>query len=103
MHLSRTLALSSAAVVALGIAMPPSQASAPAAPIRAQPAAPTTAATAAPTVGDDRRAPNLRVRVVKRGLDIPWDITFLPNNAMLYTQRSRLSIRYRGSGGGDHV
>jgi len=103
MHLSRTLALSSAVVVALGIAMPPSQASAPAAPIRAQPAAPTTAATAAPTVGDDRRAPNLRVRVVKRGLDIPWDITFLPNNAMLYTQRSRLSIRYRGSGGGDHV
>jgi aldose sugar dehydrogenase len=100
MHLSRTLALSSAAVVAVGVAMPPSQASAPAAPVAAEPAASSTA----PTRADDRRAPNLRVRVIKRGLDIPWDITFLPSGAMLYTQRSRLSIRYRGpKGGGDRL
>lgn len=41
----------------------------------------------------DRRAPSLRVRTIERGLDIPWDLTFLPGGAMLYTQRDRLTIR----------
>jgi glucose/arabinose dehydrogenase len=47
--------------------------------------------------------PRIRVRVVKRGLDHPWDLTFLPNGGMLYTQRDRLSIRYRSPSGKDRV
>ncbi len=59
------------------------------------------AAPPAAAAPDDERAPRLRVTTVKSGLDIPWDITFLPNGAMLYTQRVRKTIRYRGPGGND--
>jgi aldose sugar dehydrogenase len=40
-------------------------------------------------------APALRVRVVMRNLDIPWDTAFLPNGAMLVTERSRKRILLR--------
>ena len=41
------------------------------------------------------------MRTVERGLDIPWDLTFLPSGAMLYTQRDRMTIRYRSPAGRD--
>jgi len=47
----------------------------------------------------DRRAPALRVRTVRAGLDIPWDLSFLPNGGMLYTQRELKRITYRGPRG----
>jgi glucose/arabinose dehydrogenase len=46
-----------------------------------------------------RRAPAVRVHTVVSGVDIPWDLTFLPNGAMLYTQRDRERITYRAPGG----
>ncbi len=82
MQLTRRLAVLAAAAVALALT------------------APSGVATEPPA--DPERVPSLRVQVVKRGLDIPWDLTFLPNGAMLYTQRSRLTMRYRAPGGGDH-
>jgi glucose/arabinose dehydrogenase len=70
---------------------------------------PRGAASVAPAVAAEREAavraagPRIRVRVVKRGLDHPWDLTFLPGGGMLYTQRDRLSIRHRSPSGRDRV
>jgi aldose sugar dehydrogenase len=44
-------------------------------------------------------APALRVTVVMRNLDIPWDTAFLPNGAMLVTERDRERILLRGPRG----
>ena len=60
------------------------------------------ASTASASSDDRVPRPRLRVRVVKGGLDIPWDLTFLPGGGMLYTQRDRLKIRYHGPKGADH-
>jgi len=49
----------------------------------------------------DQRTPRLRVSTLVRGLDIPWDIAFLPGGSMLYTQRVRKTIRYRSPSGND--
>ncbi|CAN5569791.1 PQQ-dependent sugar dehydrogenase [soil metagenome] len=46
-----------------------------------------------------RAAPSLRVRTVVKGVDVPWDLTFLGNGAMLYTERDRERITYRGPNG----
>jgi len=43
--------------------------------------------------------PGLRVRTVVSDLDIPWDVTVLPTGAMLYTQRDRERITWRGPNG----
>jgi aldose sugar dehydrogenase len=40
-------------------------------------------------------APGLRVTTVMRNLDIPWDTAFLPNRAMLVTERDRERILLR--------
>ncbi len=59
-------------------------------------------AVAEPVASDAlRQTPRLEVRTIKAGLDIPWDLTFLPGGGMLYTQRDRLAIRYRGPEGAD--
>ncbi len=79
MHLSRMTAAAAALALPIALAAAPPAAAAP----------------------DDERAPRLRVTTVKSGLDIPWDITFLPSGGMLYTQRSRMTIRHRGPGGND--
>lgn len=50
-----------------------------------------------------RRAPGLRVHTVVNDADVPWDLTFLPNGAILYTQRDRERITYRGPNGGRNV
>lgn len=54
-------------------------------PAAAQPRAQTVASA----------APTLRVTTVMRGLDIPWDTAFLPNGAMLVTERTRKRILVR--------
>ena len=87
MRLSRTLCVVAAAPLALGLASVPAESATP---------------DPASQVADQRaRAPRLSVRVVQDGLDHPWDLTFLPNRGMLYTQRDRETIRYHGPGGAD--
>jgi aldose sugar dehydrogenase len=44
-------------------------------------------------------APALRVTTVMRNLDIPWDTAFLPNGAMLVTERTRKRILLRTTRG----
>ncbi len=43
--------------------------------------------------------PPLNVSVVKSGLEIPWDIAFLPDGSMLYTQRDKETLTLRTTGG----
>ncbi|UPK76225.1 PQQ-dependent sugar dehydrogenase [Nocardioidaceae bacterium SCSIO 66511] len=53
----------------------------------------------APADRPDRQRPTLAVKKVASGLDIPWDLTFLPSKAMLYTERDRERIWWRGRSG----
>jgi glucose/arabinose dehydrogenase len=50
---------------------------------------------ATPMPADAVTHPQLTVQVVASGLDIPWDLTFLPGGSMLYTERAskKLSLR----------
>ena len=48
-------------------------------------------------------APSLQVRTVQGGLDIPWDVAFLPNGGMLYTERERRRVVYRATNGNRRV
>lgn len=50
-----------------------------------------------------RRVPSLQVHTVVSGVDIPWDLTFLPRAAMLYTERDRERIVWRGAEGARRV
>lgn len=47
--------------------------------------------------------PRLRVDTVVRHLDIPWDVTFLPSRAMVYTERDRERIWWRSRDGRTRV
>ena len=99
MRTNRALAVIVGSALAVTMSAAPSTSAAPV----ASPAAAGIAVGAAASAHSDDRVPRprLRVRVVKGGLDIPWDLTFLPGGGMLYTQRDRLSIRYHGPNGGD--
>jgi len=61
--------------------------------------APDVALRATPADAQVRSGPALRVRTVVGDVDIPWDLTFLPKGAMLFTQRDRERITYRAPGG----
>ncbi len=50
---------------------------------------------AAQARAENLAAPALRVTTVMRNLDIPWDTAFVPNGAMLVTERSRRRILLR--------
>jgi glucose/arabinose dehydrogenase len=63
------------------------------------PAAQAAKKQAPAPAGVGGRAPTLRVRVVMRNLDIPWDTAFLPSGAMLVTERHRKRILLRRPGG----
>ena len=52
-------------------------------------------ASQAPESAGARRAPNLRVNTVLRGLDHPWDVAFTPNGSMLVTERNRGRVMLR--------
>jgi glucose/arabinose dehydrogenase len=39
------------------------------------------------------------VTTVQGGLDIPWDVAFLPNGGMLYTERESRKVVYRATNG----
>lgn len=87
MRPTRVLSVVASATLALGLASVPADSATP---------------DPGSQVADERaRGPRLTVRVVKAGLDHPWDLTFLPNRGMLYTQRDRETIRYRGPRGVD--
>ncbi|MEO6471361.1 MAG: PQQ-dependent sugar dehydrogenase [Aeromicrobium sp.] len=47
--------------------------------------------------------PSLNVVVVKAGLQIPWDLAFLPDGSMLYTERDRERITLRKTDGSTSV
>ena len=64
----------------------------------------TAAPGAAAPVGPEAErggVPTLDVETVRGGLSVPWDLTFLPNGAFLYTQRSRLTVRLHRTDGSD--
>jgi glucose/arabinose dehydrogenase len=63
-----------------------------------------TALERAPGAVEARQAaPRLSVRAIMTGLDIPWDVTFLPSGAMLVTERDRERILYRARNGARRV
>lgn len=47
--------------------------------------------------------PALEVEVLESGLSIPWDITFLRDGSMLYTQRDRKTVTLRRTNGASTV
>ena len=98
MRTSRALTVVAVTALAAGVATAPPGSAAPA-PVGTSAAAPTTGA--ASSAEERAPRPRLSVRVLKSGLDIPWDLTFLPGGGMLYTQRDRLAIRYHGPKGAD--
>lgn len=57
-----------------------------------------------PSASDSaQRAPQLRVSTVQAGLEIPWDIAFLPNGGMLYSERVKRRVTYRAPDGTQRV
>ncbi len=74
--------------------------------VAAQPESTSTAiATAAPAKAEAAlaRAVTLRTRVVKSGLDIPWDVTVLPGGSWVFTERDRKRILIRRPNGATRV
>ena len=59
----------------------------------------TVALQAAPAFA----APTLRTNVVQRGLTVPWDVAFAPNNRMLVTERPGRIRIYAGYREGAHL
>jgi glucose/arabinose dehydrogenase len=47
--------------------------------------------------------PTLTVTVVRSGLDIPWDVAFLPDGSMLYTERARKRLTLREPDGDERI
>lgn len=98
-----------ATIAALALCLAGATLPASASAASASPAAPEAAAAAASvrqgvTAATARRSlPALRVRTVVTDLDHPWDIAFLPSAAMLYTERERGRIWWRGHGGTRHL
>jgi glucose/arabinose dehydrogenase len=43
--------------------------------------------------------PRLQVTTVQAGLEVPWDLSFLPNSALLYTLRDRRQVVLRAPNG----
>lgn len=62
------------------------------------PASPSTAPAPAPA-----KAPTVKTEVVVGGLEIPWDIAFLPDGSMLYTERDRERLTLRKPDGSSRV
>ncbi len=56
---------------------------------------PTTPATSATATADPGTTPELKTSVLVDGLKIPWDIAFLPDGSMLYTERDRERLTLR--------
>src|SRR4051794_7416410 len=49
-----------------------------------------------------RAAPQLRIRTIARGLDVPWDVRSIGGGQLLFTQRDRASLTRIDAGGGLH-
>jgi len=96
MRRTRALAVTASAALALGLASAPAESATPA-------AAAGASATRADRADHRVLGPRLETHAIKRNLDHPWDLTFLPSGGMLYTQRDRLALRYRGPNGADRA
>jgi len=83
--------------LAVSLVASPGTAAAPAPLPAAQPSATASADDHREVAGQS--TPRLRVRTVQGGLEIPWDLTFLPNGGMLYTERDKRQVVYRAPGG----
>ena len=59
----------------------------------------STSATDRSPAGAAAAIPDLEVSTVQDGLAIPWDLTFLPSGAFLYTQRRLLTVRLHRTDG----
>lgn len=59
--------------------------------------------TAAPSTAVTPGPPALTVEVVKSGLSIPWDISFLPDGSMLYSERTLKKVHLVTPEGEDRV
>ena len=89
----RLTAALSAVVAGAALASAPVAGAAPIGPVATGSAGSAASQAAAPGGA-------LRVRTLMTGLDIPWDLTFLPSGAMLVTERDRERIWLRPPGGG---
>lgn len=62
----------------------------------------TTSSSSAPATPSDE-TPSVKTSVVVDDLEIPWDIAFLPDGSMLYTERDRERVTLRKTDGASSV
>jgi glucose/arabinose dehydrogenase len=92
--LTGLLRLTALGGLCLGLIVAPSSATVPVVDVS------SAEAVAGASTNDVRlAAPGLRVRTVQAGLSIPWDLAFLPNGGMLYTEREKRQVVYRAPNG----
>lgn len=62
--------------------------------------APTTTQSSAPSPAPpSNETPSIKTSILVDGLEIPWDIAFLPDGSMLYTERDRERVTHRKTDG----
>jgi hypothetical protein len=86
----RVLRAATLAGLCLALALPP---------VAGAPASEPTDARGAGAESAAQAAPALQVTTVQAGLELPWDLSFLPNGAMLYTERDRRQVVLRAPNG----
>lgn len=64
------------------------------------PSPPTQPTATASALG---RTPAVKASILVDGLEIPWDIAFLPDGSMLYTERDRERVTLRNTDGSSSV
>lgn len=62
-------------------------------------ASPSPSPTSPSTGTPSKQTPSIKTSTVVDGLQIPWDIAFLPDGSMLYTERDRERVTHRKTDG----
>jgi len=62
----------------------------------------TTTQSSAPPIPSDE-TPSLKTSTFADGLEIPWDLAFLPDGSMLYTERDRERVTHHETDGSSSV